>query len=513
MSSGSLLAKLARQRLNRMRAQRAERTLQQVVKPFSPRTPHPKQRTFLELEAEEALYGGAAGGGKSDALLLGALQYVDVPGYAAILFRLTQKDLERVGMIKQRADDWFRGTAARWDDAIYGYRFPTLPGRPDATISFGYWATTPSSLNSEAARTRYQGGEWQYIGIDELTQWAESDYLWLFSRLRRQKGMRVPLRMRGSANPGGRGHDWVKGRFVEGARHVGEGTDYRSYIERRRAKQRLPEPAVFVSPPSKEAVELAREYGRKAEGAHFIPAFAADNPGLDVAEYRMQLARLDEVERRRLDEGDWDAVPSGKIFREEWFKYCELDDVPPAARARMGRYWDLAATDADKVRRKGRDPDYTAGAKVALDQDASGLVTVYVVDVRADRKDPGDVEKFVRATAEDDGPLVPIWIEEEPGSSGKSVTTNYAARVLVGWDVEGHKKTGPKEAFWKPVAALAKVGRVYLVRGDWNRETVKELVLLPGGLHDDRADAIAGCFDRLLMSKDALRASMLAVVS
>src|SRR5262245_15565615 len=77
--------------------------------------PTAKQAEFLALaEASEVLYGGAAGGGKSDALLMGALQFVDVSGYAAILFRRTYTDLSLPGALMSRATEWLGDTAARW---------------------------------------------------------------------------------------------------------------------------------------------------------------------------------------------------------------------------------------------------------------------------------------------------------------------------------------------------------------------------------------------------------------
>jgi predicted phage terminase large subunit-like protein len=496
------LAQLAAIELAKIRSARTEATIQ-AAKPYRPHPPSKKQRAFLELECREAFYGGAAGGGKSDALIMGALQYVDVPGYRAILFRKTRVDLEKDDAIKARADAWFAGTAATWDPKMYAWRFPTRG--EDATISFGY-------LEGKADRDRYQGPAYQFIGIDELVQWDVADYRWLFSRLRRlEKNRAVPLRMRGAGNPGGRGHEEFKARFVEHARQDGSGLSYRQYLEMRRRRERLPDPPYFRSPPSKEAIALAEELGEKAEGAVFVPAFSEDNPGLDVKSYRMNLVELDDVERRQLDEGDWDAIQSGKVFRAESFRYIDAHEVPD--NVRRGRYWDLAATDPTKRKKPGKDPDWSAGALLAIHQDATNSIDVYIEDVRRMKKEPGDVEREIRATAEQDGKLVPVWIEEEPGSAGKANSANYATRILPGWTVEGHRKTGPKPSYWKPLASLAKHGRVYLVRGSWNAEFVRELVGLTlddSHSHDDQADAAAGCFDRLLESKDAMRALMMA---
>lgn len=564
-SSAPLLAKWAREELNRRRQDLAETTLARAVKPYTPHPPSDKQRAFLSLDCLEAGYGGAAGGGKSDALIMAALQYVDVPGYSAILFRKTKTDLERDTMIKDRCDQWFSNTAARWDQKAYCWRFPTLPGQADATVGFGYWlpSTQPTPASIQAAKDRYQGGEWQFIGIDELGQWRRSEYLFLFSRLRPLKRVtmtalpaagsstitrspapgaasatppptRVPIRMRSTFNPGGVGHEDNKSRFIAHARQEGSGLQYKEYNALRKEKKPLPEPPYFISPPSREVEELAKELAVPAPRPVFVPAYASDNPGLDVAAYRINLALLDPVERKQLDDGDWDAVASGKIFKRGYFRYIDPEELRlHYRRVKTVRYWDLAATDPEKVIRKGKDPDWTAGVRMSLYRrrdeprapvllearplEQAGVrplprrkLIVVVEHVIRFKKDAGDVETEIAAVAAEDGRQVPVFIEEEPGSSGKNTTHSYATGVLFGYLMEGHKKTGPKPAFWKPVAAQGKHGNLYLVRAVWNEEFIRELVSLPDGTHDDQADAAGGAFAKLLENIGAMRARLMA---
>lgn len=214
--------------------------------------PTAKQAAFLLLACREALYGGAAGGGKSDALLLAALQYVDVPGYAALLLRRSLTDLNLPGALLDRTHEWLRGTTARWSANDKTYHFPS-----GATLSFGY-------LEREADKYRYQSSEFQFIGFDELTQFQESEYTYLISRLRRPLGMCVPLRMRSASNPGGIGHDWVRHRFVDAPSH---------------------------------------QSGDRV----FIPARLSDNPFLDQDHYRRGLESLDALTRSQLLDGTWDS--------------------------------------------------------------------------------------------------------------------------------------------------------------------------------------------------------------
>lgn len=256
--------------------------------PYCPHTPSPKQMEFLSLDCMEALYGGAAGGGKSDALLMAALQYIDVPGYAALLFRRTHTDVLMPNAIGARSIDWLRPHGIKWNASLLCWTFPS-----GAKIQFGY-------MDSPMDRYRYQSSEFQLIGFDELTQFREEDYLYLFSRLRKTESVNVPCRMRSASNPGGIGHDWVKARFIT-----------------------QPEDRVF------------------------IPARLNDNPHLDKESYTQSLMRLTPNERDRLLNGDWDATDD-RLINYDDLVACAFDSMPPAQRVErfigvdIGRTKDLS---------------------------------------------------------------------------------------------------------------------------------------------------------------------------
>ena len=237
---------------------------------YIPHNPTPKQLAFLLLDTSEAFYGGAAGGGKSDALLMGALQYIDVPGYSAILFRRTYSDLALPEALMWRAAEWLSGTDARWKDKDKSWVFPS-----NATLNFGY-------MEAEQDKFRYQSSAFQFIGFDELTQFSETQYRYMFSRRRRLEGSKIPLRMRAASNPGNVGHEWVKQRFII------EGIQY---------------------------------------GRPFIPARMDDNPHLDRESYDKSLAELDPITRQQLKDGNWTARASGNKFKREWFEIVETAPV------------------------------------------------------------------------------------------------------------------------------------------------------------------------------------------
>lgn len=396
---------------------------------YIPHFPTPRQAAFLLLDCREAFYGGAAGGGKSDALLMAALQYVDVPGYAALLFRRTYADLSLPEALMDRAQEWLAPTDAQWTSKTKTWLFPS-----GATLTFGY-------LEQERQKFRYQSSAFQFIGFDELTQFSESQYRYLFSRLRRLEHMKdVPLRQRSASNPGNIGHDWVKQRFlIEGP----------------------------------------------ANGRVFIPAKLADNPHLDREEYVKSLAQLDPVTREQLLNGDWTARESGGKFRREWFEI--VDAVPIGMRT--VRYWDLAATEP----RPGTDPDWTVGC--LMSKDKRGLH--FIRDVRRMRGNPQAVEDLIKQTAALDGKEVEIYIEEEPGSSGKQNTDYYRRQVLSGYTFYGHRTTGSKEVRANPASSQAAAGNIKLLRGPWISDFLDEADAFPNGAHDDQVDAMSGAFEML----------------
>lgn len=248
---------------------------------YSPHQPTVRQKVFLGLNDKlEVFYGGAAGGGKSDALLMAALQYVHIANYAALLLRRTYADLARPGALMDRAYEWLNGKA-HWNMQEKKWTFPS-----GATLSFGY-------LDTEVHKYQYQSAEFQFIGFDELSHFTESQYTYLFSRLRRGKlSGSVPIRMRAGSNPPETPQGmWIKDRFLP--------DDY--------DPEHIREDAIYV----KEVVD--EETGDKVE-RYFVPAKLDDNPHIDINEYEKSMRELDPVTRARLRRGDWQISAKGDIL-------------------------------------------------------------------------------------------------------------------------------------------------------------------------------------------------------
>lgn len=272
--------------------------------------PQPKQVRFMERPEYECLYGGAAGGGKSDALLIEALRQVHIPHYKAIIFRKTYPQLteliDRSLMLYKLAFP-----KARYNESKHLWKFPS-----GAKIYFG-------SMQYAKDKTNYQGKRYDFIGFDELTHFTWEEYSYMFSRNRPSKNPKSKLKtrvyMRASTNPGGIGHGWVKARFIDAA------PPETTIVE----ELEVPDPDGNIIRMKKDRI--------------FIPATIFDNKALleEDPGYLGSLAMLPEKERNALLYGDWDTF-EGQYFTE--FRatpdaaMCKQADISVEEAKEQGRW-------------------------------------------------------------------------------------------------------------------------------------------------------------------------------
>lgn len=392
----------------------------------------------------EAFYGGAAGGAKTAGLIEAALQYVDIPGYNAILIRDNYQNMIKPEGLQMQLHQSLINTDAVWQADRKCWLFPS-----SATVGVGH-------MDGPLDHFNYQGPAYQYIGFDEVVGIREYQYAFLFSRLRKLESNKgIPLRMRSASNPPTREQlakgEWVKKRFIDPA--------------------------------------------TKEPGVPYVRARLSDNPYLDQESYRKSLSKLDPVTRKQQEDGDWDVHAKGRFMDRVDFIIVERI---PANVIRWCRFWDLAGTEPLKP---GDDPDYTCGVLMGRASDNKFIIT----SVLRFRKNPIDTERTIMATILADGRNVSQRIEQEGGASGKTVIEHYKT-LLLGRDFKG--EPAKKNKFQRATPFMNALGdkRIMILTDCCHSADAEPYSLnmffsnqelFPDGPHDDDTDATGGAFTEL----------------
>jgi predicted phage terminase large subunit-like protein len=411
------------------------------------------------------MYGGQAGGGKSDALLVGPLRYVGHPRFRAILFRNTYDDVVR--SLGERSELLYPVVfpGAQYNRAEHTWTFPS-----GAKVYLRYLASDADALD-------HKSQEYQYIGFDELTTFTRHQYTYMLSRLRSSHG--IPVQVRSGTNPGDRGHAWVFERFA-------------AWLDKDHDNPAKPGEVRYYARVGDKNIEVPRGT-LGARGRTFIRAALKDNPSLS-ADYGYQLDDLDPVTRAQLKDGDWLVKPGkGKYFKRDWVKV--LSERPRDIISTV-RYWDFAGTEAKSEK---HDPDWTAGVKMSIC--SSGMILVEHCDRY--RGEPADVEARTLQCAQLDGAAVRIGLEQDPGQAGKFQTRHFV-RMLMGFNASALLPTGDKLQRFGPFSAQAANGNVAVMAGDWSQEWMSELEQFPEGSHDDQVDATSGAFRMLHENRNSM---------
>ncbi len=249
--------------------------------------PNPGPQTdFLAAAEREVLFGGSAGGGKSYAMLSDPLRYMGHPAFSGLLLRHTTEELRELVFKSQELYPkiW---PGIKWSERKMQWTAPS-----GARLWMSY-------LDRDDDVLRYQGLAFSWIGFDELTQWA-TPYAWNYMRSRlRSTAPDLPIYMRATTNPGGRGHGWVKKMFIDPSPYN------RAYDA---TDSETGEVLRYPSGHSKAGKSLFKR--------RFIPARLSDNPYLaESGDYEAMLLSMPEQQRRQLLDGDWD-IKEGAAFTE-----------------------------------------------------------------------------------------------------------------------------------------------------------------------------------------------------
>ena len=430
------------------------------------------QEQALASPADIVIFGGAAGGGKSWALLLEPLRHVENPQFSCVLFRRTYPQVTNPGGMWDESMKLYPLVGATPRQSDLAWRFPS-----GAVVRFAH-------LQHEASRLDWQGAQVALLGFDELTHFTRDQFFYMLSRNRSLSGVRPYVRA--TCNPvpdddptGGWIHEFV-GWYI--------GDDGYAITERSGVMR------WFVN--INDTLHWADTYEALAErfpestpkSFTFIKSSLYDNQILmrEDPGYLANLQALPLVDRERLLGGNWKIKPAaGKVFNRGWF---EIVDAAPAG-GRTIRFWDLAATEKSIAK---PDPDFTAGVKMRRVGDV-----YYVMDAIAVQEAPGRVDTLIKNTATHDGVDVTVRFEREGGASGVRDARNTVT-MMAGYDVRAVSPQGDKVQRAKGLAAQAEAGNVKLVRGPWNDRYLRTLHSFPEGAHDDEVDASSGAFNDLV---------------
>jgi predicted phage terminase large subunit-like protein len=469
----------------------------QIVKPQDG-----PQTAFVQTDADIAIYGGQAGGGKSWSLMFLPLAYIDIKGFEALIFRRTAAEIKGAGSLWDKSFELYGlmdSAEPRVSDLQWRFHENHRKKNVVAKVTFGH-------MEHEKDKHKYQGTEVPFIGFDELTHFTKTQFLYMFSRNRSTTG--IPGRIRATCNPDPDSFvaeliDWWiddEGYAIKERSGVirymiterGEQFQYNTMAELKRDWAER-----FQDEVDKRGVSIDEVLKDYVKTVTFIPASLDDNQILLEKDpsYKASLNALPYVEQRRLREGNWRVRASaGAYFKPEFFEVVKA--APVKVRKRV-RYWDRAAT---AVSKKNKAPDFTVGLKMSLGLDG----ILYIEDMVRFQENPTTVVNNIRNTATQDGKSTLIYLEQEPGASGKSEVQSLI-RELHGYSAYAVPKRKATEELVRPLSAQAGAGNVKIVEGMWNKPFFSEMENYPMGLNDDIVVSAIGGHDVLIGTKKIRR--------
>lgn len=439
--------------------------------------PQQRQRQFLESTADIAIYGGAAGGGKSFSLLLEPLFHLDNPEFGAVIFRRTIPEIVREGGLWDEAGKLYPVISGIPNQVEHQYKFPS-----GARVTF-------SHMQLETDKDSWKSSQIPLIEFDQLETFTSNQFWYMMSRNRSTCGVKPYVRATCNPEPG-----WVADMLSWWIDDDGYANVQRSGKERWFIRQN----EALIWAETKE--ELIEKYpGSLPRSMTFILSTIYDNKILMDKDpgYLANLQSLSLVDRERLlgdpvRGGNWKIKPSaGKVFNRTWFRLIEKDQLP--AGGVVVRRWDFAATEKELSK---DNPDYTASCLMLYANSRW-----FVLDITEDRLDPPKIDGYFESITRQDVERFAMeqrrymsrW-EIEPGSAGKRESWRMTSR-MAGIDARG-VSTGSKDKLTrqKPLATQVEAGNVYIVVAPWNERFLSHMHSQPDLDHDDIADAAGGAF-------------------
>jgi len=436
------------------------------------------QEAFLSTSADIAVYGGAAGAGKSYALLMEPLRHIENPHFGAVIFRRTYPQITNEGGLWDTSSEIYPHCGAKPKLSTLEWVFPS-----GCKIKFAH-------MQHEDNRYEWDGAQITLLGFDQLEHFTWKMFFYMLSRNRSLCGINPYIRATCNPDPDHWLRDFMRWWIDE---DTGLPIDSRSGVVRWFV---ILNDIVYWAATRNE---LIQQYGQRTlpKSFTFIPGKVYDNRILleQNPEYLANLQALSRVDRERLLEGNWNVRESaGMFFRREWFEIVEavsalVDEI---------RYWDRAATEAKPSPKvKG---SWTAGARMG--KDARGVY--YISDVSRFQGSPLEVESTIKNITSQDGRKVRVGLEQDPGQAGKAEVQVHV-RNLAGFNVVVNTVRESKGMRAKPLSAQVEAGNVKLVRGPWNEAFIREAENFDGTdkCVSDQIDAATGAFHLLTSLKTA----------
>ena len=431
-----------------------------------------KQEQFLSSTADICIYGGAAGGGKTYALLLECLRNIDNKHFEAVIFRQSRPQIMSAGGLYATSQEIYPHLGAT--SAITPtpqWRFPS-----GAKITFAH-------LFYEKEKYGWQGSQIPLLMFDELVHFSEDQFFYMLSRNRSTCGVKPYVRA--TCNPDV--DSWVAD-FIswwidpDTGYPIPERTGVLRYFYRVDGE-------IKWADTKEELVEKYKANPRLCKSVTFISSSVYDNTALmnKNPEYLASLNALSIVERERLLKGNWKIRPAAGLYfgREQ---ITIVDSVPDKIVA-MVRSYDLAAT---AITFDNKDPDRTASVLMAKMRGGMFII----LDVVRVAENASQIRDRIKNTAHTDSVVYKcrkITIPQDPGQAGKEQAHSYI-RELAGYSVKSKPVSGDKVTRAEPFAAQWQRGNVLLLEGKWNETFLKELEGFPDALHDDQVDAASDAF-------------------